>query len=413
MQNIIFGIIMTLLLVPGSVFAASGTVGSVETLGVSVVNIGRTAQMRTSVRTPFPQTRAFFEYGTTPSLGQVTSPRTLAKDKDLVVSLQAHPLTPNTTYYYRAVIEGTGGALRGEMRSFVSNKDQSGASDGVSSESSGVNTTGNTQNGNSGVNTTTNNNSTGGITSNTQIAGVAGASNSSGSSQNQGGSSVSQNTGAGAFFQRLFDAATRSRPLQLSLVMNPEKPKAREIVEYIVTYTNDSNQPIGAGDLNIILPDTVVYLADNSGGKTTLAKVAGGQEIALTTNPLPAKGKGSITVMAVAGSGVASAVPTAVASISYKNAQGAVQNIATNKAAKATPLVAAVAGTNLSSQNAANTSSNSSSGGVLPNTFFEWLIFLMVVTGIIVVVRRILAVYQERKKRILEESRPTGNPAHA
>jgi hypothetical protein len=191
--------------------------------------------------------------------------------------------------------------------------------------------------------------------------------------------------------------------------MTPQKPSARDIVEYTVVYANGSNVPVGVGTLSVVLPDSVVYLADNSGGKTRLSKVVGGQQVAFVTDSFSAKEKKTLTIMAIAGSAVSKVPATAVASIAYTNTQGVSQNISTNKAVTATPLVAATA---LIDQSVSNTSSNTSSGSILPNTFLEWLIFIMVVTGIIVLVRRILAIYHERKKRILEESKE-GFPAHA
>ncbi len=405
MHNLFFAVIVMLLAFPGTVFAASGPAGSVETLSASVISTNVTADVRASVQANLPQTQLYFEYGPTQDFGRQSSTASLRVGETKIVKMRLHALTPNVTYYYRAVIEGTAGTVYGETRTFVTNQNdlayaQGGTISGNTNGGSGTQT--NTDGSTSGGSGSTNGGALTGAVGNS----LSGTGNSSGAGAQSGNQSgTTQNPGG--FFQRLFDSVTRARPIQLSVAMNPEKPKSREIVEYLVTYTNGSEAPIAPGTLTITLPDSVVYLADNSGGRTTLSKVAGGQQLTLPTEALKGKEKRTMTVMAVAGSAVTSASPVAVASMGYTNAQGSVQNITTNKAVKTTALIAAPA----ASTNASPVAS-SDEGGILPNTFFEWLMFLAVVTGIIVIVRKVMATYQERKKRILEESRE-GTPAHA
>jgi len=438
MKNILFGAIVTCLAFPGAVLASTG---NVETLSSSLIT-NNTVELRASAYTPSDGRHiVFFEYGTTPSFGKRTHTVSLLTNKNKFVYLRAYNLNENATYYYRGVIEGASGTTYGETRTFVTGLGGGTASTQTGGSSEG--STGNTNssgssnggegapcpcNGTNGTNGTDGSSGTNGSTgaagsgasgggtfslfggSNGQNANQTGAVvNSSGGSGAGGAGVSSQNQNPGGFFQRLFDSFTGARPVQLSVVMNPEKPAARDIIEYTVTYTNGSTQSVGGGNLSVVLPDSVVYLADNSGGKTRLSKVSGGQQLTLLTDPLSAKEKKTITVMAVAGTAVGKTPATAIASMAYTNRQGIAQNISTNKAGTATPLVAATGAVSTKVPSASN---DSSSGGILPNTFFEWLIFLAVVTGIIVVVRRVLAIYQERKKRILEESRVT-TPAHA
>ena len=402
MKNILLITILTILTFPATVFSASGPAGSVETLSVSVISSNVTADVRASGQTSLSQTKFYVEYGPTPEMGRRTTPKNVRTGETSIVTTRLHFLTPKITYYYRAVIEGTAGTVYGETRSFTTGGDDSAYAQGGSTPE---NTQGESGSG-SNTNTGSGSGNTGNISSGAQTGAVGNSISGTGNnSSSVGQSGLLQNPGG--FFQRLFDSVTRARPIQLSVAMNPEKPAAREIVEYVVTYTNGSNAPLAPGTLKVVLPDSVVYLADNSGGRTTLSKVAGGQELTLTTQALSAKEKRTMTIMAIASSVVGKTSPTAIASMSYVNAQGSAQNITTNKTQSATKLIAAPA----ASVASVSQSTASDSGGILPNTFFEWLIFLAVVTTIIVVVRKVMATYQERKKRILEESREVA-PAH-
>jgi len=403
MQNILLVAIMTLVALPVTVFSASGPVGSVETLSTSVLSSNVAADVRASVQTSIPPTTHYIEYGPTPEFGRNSPAKTVRLGDAKILTTRLSSLRPNVTYYYRAVLEGTAGTVYGETRSFTTNvrSDVAYAQGGSGTTLNPSTGSGNATNIGSGT-----------ISNNTQTGAVGNAISGTGNNTSNNSGNLNQSASPqnpGGFFQRLFDSVTRARPVQLSVATNPVKPKARDIIEYVVTYTNGSNAQIAPGTLKVVLPDSVVYLADNSGGRTTLSKVVGGQEITLPTQTLLAKEKRTMTIMAVAGSAVGSVSPTAIASMSYTNAQGSAQNITTNKAQSATTLVAAPAASIASVAQATETSN---SGGILPNTFFEWLVFLAVVTTIIVVVRKVMATYQERKKRILEESREV-SPAHA
>jgi hypothetical protein len=405
MRTMVMFVVLVTVALPGTLFAATGSVGTVETLSAQMVD-EVTVNFFATAQASQEGVRLSFEYGTTPSFGHFTSSRSVPTQAlTNLPYIRGFSLTPGVLYYYRAVLEGPGGIVYGTTRTFISGPGELGQ---TSPSASGNNTTQPTPS--SSNNTTvpqanTNANQTGAA-----VNSLGGGNQNNSNSSVSGGSAIQENPGG--FFQRLFNSAVDSRPMSVSVAMNPSKPAARDVVEYIVTYTNSSAYTVGKGTLSIVLPDSVVYLADNSGGASVLEKVSGGQKITIPTDPLEAKTKRSVTIMSIAGSGVTKALPTAVAGLSYTNAQGNMLAALSTDMGQASPIVSINQSSSVHTASVAQTSQTTDTdGGILPNSFFEWIIFLVVVTSIIVVVRRVVAVYQERKKRILEESH--GTPAHA
>ncbi|MGV3531824.1 MAG: Ig-like domain-containing protein, partial [Chthoniobacteraceae bacterium] len=80
---------------------------------------GESATLRANVNPNGSAANAYFEYGTTPSLGQSTPPQFVGGgSSSILVQEPIASLTPNTVYYYRAVANNAGGTTFGTLATF-------------------------------------------------------------------------------------------------------------------------------------------------------------------------------------------------------------------------------------------------------------------------------------------------------
>lgn len=171
---------------------SSGVITSVPT------NVGTNSARLNGIVSGIDTTfAAYFEYGTTPSLGQATPFQNLLATRSSLALFDTITVVPNTTYYYRMVAQINGSIVRGNILSFTSQ--------GRSS---------------------------------TNIVYVGGSSNTNGNSGNTGGTTTTQ-TATG---------------VTLTVTNQQEKFNVGDTVNYTVTYTNGSNKTLSNSILTFILP---------------------------------------------------------------------------------------------------------------------------------------------------------------
>jgi len=159
------------------------------------------------VNQTYGSVNAYFEYGTSPSFGRQTNPQVVST-YTLLNYFDTIFTSPNTTYYYRAVMNSNGVITTGETVSFTT----------------------------PGFNTNTNTNTTTNTTFvNTTVRG----------------------TGTGSAFA--------------SIVISDQSQNvlAGDILNYTITYKNISSSTLSNAMINVVLPNGVTYKGSSQGMPTT------------------------------------------------------------------------------------------------------------------------------------------------
>jgi hypothetical protein len=94
-------------------------------------NVNQTSATLNADVNPQGSATAYFEYGTTPSLGQTTGAQNLTGIANLLVSASLTGLVPQTTYYFRIVSQNQYGASLGQTLSFVTSQSGGGGGGGA------------------------------------------------------------------------------------------------------------------------------------------------------------------------------------------------------------------------------------------------------------------------------------------
>ncbi len=102
----------------GTSSGGGGTSGTTQTQTATNIS-ANSATLQGSVQPNNYLTNAYFEYGTTQSLGQTTPSQTLTGNFTQNVSAYLSGLAQNTTYYFRVVAQNSQGISQGQIISFV------------------------------------------------------------------------------------------------------------------------------------------------------------------------------------------------------------------------------------------------------------------------------------------------------
>ncbi len=301
----------------------------------------------------FVTTTVSFEYGTSRNNMQYgTSPESLSIFSDNLHTRAIAGLSPNTTYYYRAIGYADGVRLVGETKSFTTGA--------LGTTVSSDNTSGSGQSGASSVN---NNNSSSG-SSNNQNTGNS----STGSSSNSGSSNSSSSNTSGSASTSSSTGTAVSTYARLSITDNATRIERNDRVTYTVTY--EAREAIKNATLSVELPDGVTIQRTSRGEVDK-----GDSRVTLAIGDIAAGSSRTITIDARAtGSHRDGQSLSSTARLSFETSGGSARSLT---ARDTTEFIGGSSGLGASIF-----------GSGVSLSFFNWIIVAGIIAAIIIIARK-------------------------
>jgi|GEM_PF-2163689 len=393
------------------------------------------------------KTESWFEWGTTQQL-EMQTPSRRTTGQSGYVEAKITKLTPGSLYFYRVVAQNSSGRTYGAHRVFTtlgtppavseipvaqqqpntrvsgdgisrttssgSQSPQSGggitgagktrttSSNGILTRPEGseeINSSGDRTHGFPGVNIkdqSTNFFNKIFKKKNTEESADGDVTSGDGSATNGGSGQVASVGTSGGVMGTLWGGLTGKKPVAVSAEkIGPTNIPPRSPVEYRITYRYDEKKPAENAYLSVTLPETVVYLGDNTANELIIEKGKNSERIYIL--PLGSISEGSTRTFTILGmtTGSADGYPDILATLSFEDENGA-QLISMSDD------VVAAGGAPMSGGNTAAVG-KSSGGGILPNSLFEWLLYLVVIIVTIIGIRKAREYYVTRKEQLIKE----------
>jgi len=209
---------------------------SVATNGPASVG-STTATINGSVNPNNVHTVYWFDFGTSPSLGQKTSVQTAGVGNTWqLVTGNLSGLTPNLTYYYRVTAQNNQGTAFGELKSFTTTI-SGGSASGTNGQVLGVATASGNGSGTTGTG--------------------SGTSGSSTKTSTTAGSKTPSNPRP-SFISLEYSLASDG---SLVVVSSEMEPKPGDEFSYTVVYKNDTGYHFNAANLKVLIPSEAEYVS--------------------------------------------------------------------------------------------------------------------------------------------------------